>query len=208
MNFKEYSLTLIPPWRRLLNSSTLASLYSLGKNLTRKALLKISSHGTTYLSPTILPIIIPYSSHVLKLINNKSSLLSSTHPHRKQNNVDLIKEILWVFIAIRSKVHGRINSHIISQTAIHSTSILVLLRWNLSVSLYCDGLILSGDILGYLEQDFPHLTIRHSKRIHRKLIICNNLHFRRNLIARRSSSCIHNLLSYSSCVCHSCPHCL
>ena len=40
VNFKEYSNTFIHPWRRLMKSTTLCSLFSLGKNLSRKAFLK------------------------------------------------------------------------------------------------------------------------------------------------------------------------
>ena len=42
MNFKKYYCTLISPWWRLMNSFTLASFFSLGKNLSRTTLLNTS----------------------------------------------------------------------------------------------------------------------------------------------------------------------
>ena len=106
--------------------------------------------------PTILPQIEPCTSHVLMLIGNKISLFHSNHPHGKQNLIELIKDILKFLIW--SKVLWRIHSRKVSKTASHSTSMLVLLRNNLHVSLCCDG-------LGHLKQGFSHLTIRHDRRI-------------------------------------------
>ena len=42
-NLKEYSSTLIPPWRSFMNSTTLALRFSRGKNLSRKSFLNTST---------------------------------------------------------------------------------------------------------------------------------------------------------------------
>ena len=74
-----------------MNSSTLDSLCSLGKNLSRKAFLKISK-VTGPSSKSLLSFqIVPCLSHVLELLGRKINLFSSTHRHSKKNFVDLVK---------------------------------------------------------------------------------------------------------------------
>ena len=155
---------------------------------------------------TILSLIVPCLSHFFQLIGRKLILFSSTHPHSKQNLIDLIKKVLGVFIDLESKEHSRIHPRKISETGNHITIILVLSRYNLPVRLCRNGMRLSCVGLGYLEKGCPYLTILHGRRIDRNLIIHNNLLLRRNSISLRSISRIRNLFSHSSRGCNSCVH--
>ena len=63
-NFREYSLTVIELCLRLMNSSTLASLISLGKNLPRKRCLTQHSCDLTFAKRSVIVI-----HHVIGLCN-------------------------------------------------------------------------------------------------------------------------------------------
>ena len=92
-----------------MNSSTLDFLCSFGESLNKGLYIDLPIHGITSYNLTIPPLIVQCLSHVLVLIGSKLNHLSSTHPHGKQDLIDLIMEVLRVFIHLGFKEHQRIH---------------------------------------------------------------------------------------------------
>ena len=76
-NFREYFLTVIDPYLRLINSSTLSSLILLRKNLSRKVVQKNSQETQ---SSAILPHLASSLCNILKLIGSQLCFLDICGP--------------------------------------------------------------------------------------------------------------------------------
>ena len=102
MNLKEYSWTVIPPWWRFMYSSTFASRFSLGKNLSINAIQKTSQ----FVGPVL--------KHYCPSIDCTKF---EPHPwvHKSAFSFEIIprhtisyipQESLGIFIHLRPKEHG------------------------------------------------------------------------------------------------------
>ena len=129
-----------------------------------------------------------------------------------QDLLDLIKNVLGVFINLIPKEHGRIHPCEVPQVRSHGTTIFFHTGCNFSIflsrqslNLISYGLILSIHVLNQ-----TYLFIHHSYKIDRSLVTQRNLFLLRilislwrSLVVLGRSSNISNLLFNSSCGCPS-----